>query len=95
MILLIFGLKPPTMTDAEFDLLDELYFVQHFSYLKESLGWEDSLLLDTLDSLYSHGMIKCLVAPDDERFDQVNINLEGKNLFYLATKKGLMAHNAL
>ncbi|GAB2496529.1 hypothetical protein [Algoriphagus taiwanensis] len=83
------------MTDAEFDLLDELYFVQHFSYLKDALGWEDSQLLETLQSLYSSGLIKCLVGPDDERFDQVNISLEGKNLFYLATKKGLMAHNAL
>ncbi|GMQ30335.1 hypothetical protein [Algoriphagus confluentis] len=83
------------MTDAEFDLLDELYFVQHFSHLKDSLGWENQLLLKTLTSLYSSGLIKCLSSPDEERFDQVDVYSEGEDLYYLATKKGLMAHNAL
>jgi len=83
------------MSDAEFDLLDELYFVQPYIYLQETLGWEDRVILETLNSLYNQGMIKCLTQPDEERFDTVDIFQEGKNLFYLATKKGLMAHNAL
>lgn len=83
------------MSDAEFDLLDELYFVQDYDYLKDTLGWKDELLLATLDSLYQEGMIKCLTEPDRERFDRVDIFAEGKKLLYLATKKGLMAHNAL
>lgn len=83
------------MTDQEFDLLDELYFVQNYDFIKESLGWEDKLLLATLISLYQTGMIKCLSSPDEERFDVVDLLSEGKNLFYLATKKGLMAHNTL
>lgn len=83
------------MNDREFDLLDELYFVQEYSYLKDVLGWEDLPLLETLTSLYNKGMIKCLSAPDDERFDQVDIFKEGKELYFLATKKGLMAHNTL
>lgn len=83
------------MSDEEFDLIDELYFVQKYDFIKESLGWEDNQLLDTLNSLYLSGMIKCLKAPDTERFDVVDIFSEGKNLFYLATKKGLMAHNTL
>jgi len=83
------------MNDKEFDLMDELYFVQDYSYLKEVLGWEDHPLLETLASLYNKGMIKCLSQPDDERFDLVDIFAEGKHLFFLATKKGLMAHNTL
>ncbi len=83
------------MSDAEFDLLDELYFVQPFGYLKESLGWDDKPILDTLQSLYTKGMIKCLNTPDEERFDEVDILKDGKGLLYLASKKGLMAHNAL
>lgn len=83
------------MSDAEFDLLDELYFVQHYSYLRDVLGWEDQLILTTLDSLYQKGMIKCLTEPDQERFDQVDLFKEGENLYFLATKKGLMAHNAI
>ncbi|WP_343853961.1 hypothetical protein [Algoriphagus jejuensis] len=83
------------MSDAEFDLLDELYFVQPYSYLSETLGWEDQLLLETLNSLYLAGLVKCLDAADEERFDPVNVLEEGKDLYFLATKKGLMAHNAL
>ena len=83
------------MTDSEFDLLDELYFVQSFDYLKKVFGWDDLRLLDALQSLYQKGLIKCLSGPDQERFDQVNVLSEGKNLLYLATKKGLMAHNTL
>ena len=83
------------MSDEEFDLLDELYFVQPFDHLRSELGWEDELILKTLDSLYKKGMIKCLAQPDEERFDAVNILREGKELFFLATKKGLMAHNTL
>lgn len=83
------------MSDAEFDLLDELYFVQPFSFLQETLAWETPLLLDTLTSLYEKEFIKCLTSPDEERFDRVDIFTEGKSLYYLATKKGLMAHNAL
>ncbi len=83
------------MSDAEFDLLDELYFVQSFSHLQKALTWEDRLLLETLDTLYRAGLVKCFQSPDEERFDDVNIVEEGKNLYFLATKKGLMAHNAL
>ena len=83
------------MTDEEFDLLDELYFVQHYTYLKETLAWEDELLLATLQSLYEKGFIKCLSEPDSEIFDQVDFSKEGNNLFYLATKKGLMEHNTI
>jgi hypothetical protein len=83
------------MTDEEFDLLDELYFVQQYAFLKETLGWEDEILLVTLQSLYEKGLIKCLTEPDNEIFDKVDFNKKGKNLYYLATKKGLMEHNAI
>jgi hypothetical protein len=83
------------MNDNEFDLLDELYFVQPYSYLKDTLRWEDKKLLATLQSLYSKGWIKCLHAPDDEVFGEVDFIGKGMELYYLATKKGLMEHNAL
>jgi hypothetical protein len=83
------------MTDTEFDLLDELYFVQHFAYLQETLKWEKDLLLKNLQLLYSKGYIKCLSNPDSELFNELDILKEGENLFFLATKKGLMAHNSI
>lgn len=83
------------MTDAEFDLIDELYFVQPYEHIRETLKWEDELLLQTMKSLYSQGYVKCLQTPDHERFDEVDVLKDGKGLFFLATKKGLMAHNSL
>lgn len=83
------------MTDDEFDLLDELYFVQHFSYLKETLGWGETRLLTTLQALYEKSFIKCLKGPDYEIFEKLDLTQSGTDLFYLATKKGLMEHNAL
>lgn len=83
------------MSETEFELLDELYFVQHYSYLKETLKWENERILDTLNSLYDQGLIKCLRSPDDEIFGKVNFKEEGDSLFYLATKKGLMVHNTI
>lgn len=83
------------MSDEEFDLMDELYFVQPYAYLAETLAWEDELLLATLQSLYSQGFVKCLDDPDTERFGAVDVIKEGKDLHFLATKKGLMAHNTL
>ncbi|MBW3470363.1 hypothetical protein [Arthrospiribacter ruber] len=83
------------MTDEEFDVIDELYFVQHFSYLKESLGWEEQLILQTLSSLQEKGYIKCLTAPDEEVFEKIDLLEQGRKLYFLATKKGLMEHNAL
>lgn len=83
------------MTDGEFDLLDELYFVQPFGYLHESLGWTERMLLETLQSAYNKGYIKCLYSPDEEVFESFDMFEKGRNLYFLATKKGLMEHNAL
>ncbi|GAB3646864.1 hypothetical protein GCM10028791_07880 [Echinicola sediminis] len=83
------------MSEEEFELMDELYFVQSYVYLKETLSWEDEALLSTLQRLYSKELIKCLSGPDEEIFGQVSIPEKGKNYYYLATKKGLMAHNTL
>lgn len=83
------------MSDEEFDLMDELYFVQPYNYLKETLEWEDKLLLTTLATLYSQGYVKCFSSPDSELFSEVDIEKEGESLYFLATKKGLMAHNTI
>ena len=83
------------MSDEEFDVLDELYFVQTYTFLRETLAWEDERLLDTLTSLVEKGWVKCFTEPDQECFEAVNLQEVGKELLYLATKKGLMAHTTL
>ncbi len=83
------------MSDEEFDVLDELYFVQTYTFLKETLGWEDKKLLATLVLLLEKGWVKCYTEPDQECFEAINLQEVGKGLLYLATKKGLMAHTTL
>jgi hypothetical protein len=82
------------MSEEEFDLLDELYFVQPYQYLKEELGWEDEKLLATLQLLIDKEWIKCFYNVDEEVKDNFNIEKEGKKYYYLATKVGLMEHNS-
>jgi hypothetical protein len=45
--------------------------------------------------LVDKGWIKCFSAPDQECFDDIDLREVGKELLYLATKKGLMAHNTI
>ncbi|GGZ40556.1 hypothetical protein GCM10007049_37300 [Echinicola pacifica] len=83
------------MSEDEFDLLDELYFVQSYDYLKGELGWEDGLLLSTLQQLLKMEYIKCLINPDQELHGDIDLTEAGKEYYFLATKKGLLAHNTL
>jgi hypothetical protein len=92
---LILGTSTGIMSDEEFDVLDELYFVQTYTFLKETLGWEDKKLLATLVLLLEKGWVKCYTEPDQECFEAINLQEVGKGLLYLATKKGLMAHTTL
>lgn len=82
------------MSEDEFDLLDELYFVQSYDYLKKELDWEDEKLLFILQELADKEWINCFFGPDEEVFDDPDIANYGKTYFYLASKKGLLAHNA-
>jgi hypothetical protein len=83
------------MSDDEFDLLDELYFLQSFQYLKETLDWEDERLLRTLQRLLEKGWIKCFHSPDKEVFGAIDLSDQGLHLYYLATKAGLLKHNTI
>lgn len=82
------------MTDAEFDVLDELYFVQPYEHLQSELDLDETELKDTLIGLSEKGWIKCYTSMDEEVFDQ-DLDLENnyQRYLYLASKKGLMAHN--
>ena len=54
------------MSDEEFDLLDELYFVQPYAILQDALGWPDPQLLNTLTLLKDKGWIKCFSEEEEE-----------------------------
>ena len=82
------------MSDAEFDVMDELYFVQPYSYLIEELDMPNSDLIEALKSLIEKGWVKCLYNMNDEVFkDKLDFDNEFQDYYYLATKLGLLAHN--
>ncbi len=82
------------MSDLEFDVLDELYFVVPFSHLQRELDIEEPVLKDTLLKLLAKGWIKCFLSASEEAVSE-EIDLENRysKYFYLASKAGLLAHN--
>ena len=82
------------MTDKEFEVLDELYFVTHFKELNKATELDQEDLKAILDSLWQKGWLRCYSGVDNE-LDEDNIDLENQfdKYHYLASKEGLMAHN--
>lgn len=83
------------MTELEFNVLDELYFLQSYSYLSSSLKLSDDDLKKTLIALLNKGWVRCYTSPIDELGSEtLSVESEYKNYHYLATKAGLLAHNS-
>ena len=84
------------MSDIEFDVLDELYFVTPFSKLMEELEMAEIELKECLFSLIDKKWVKCFKSMSEELTeDEVDFNGNYKSYAYLATKEGLLAHNSL
>ena len=84
------------LNDNEFDLLDELYFVQSYQELREALSWTEELLNTVLKSLLQKAYIKFLEDHDTEIDTKQALQLPSSaypELLFLATKQGLMIHN--
>lgn len=82
------------MSDLEFDVLDELYFVIQYHELVETVGLDDDDLKPLLVKLLNKGWLRCFSEPDQE-LDPESIDLEinYRKYYYLASKEGLKAHN--
>lgn len=82
------------MSDLEYEVLDELYFLIHFKELMEAMGLEDSDLKPVLIKLLRKGWLRCYSEPDVELNDnEVDLEVSFRNYYYLASKEGLKAHN--
>lgn len=85
------------MTEVEFDILDELYFVVSYPDLRSSLSLSDEELCAGLTGLLEKGYIKILY-PDQDTEHEYNARAFGtqcQDYFYLATKAGLVVHNSI
>lgn len=83
------------MSDLEFEVLDQLYFLISFHELEESLSIEQGELITILDDMIKKDWIRVYRSEDVELS---TVELDLKNNYneyrYLASKKGLFAHNS-
>lgn len=83
------------MTDLEFDILDELYFLISYPSLFSKLNISENELNNTLLNLIEKNWVKYYVNTDGVENPEIEINAKTlKDLLFLASKKGLMAHNS-
>ncbi|XOV93663.1 MAG: hypothetical protein ACFHWX_02915 [Bacteroidota bacterium] len=84
------------MTDDEFEVLDELYFVQSFQELTSLTQKDPNLLRNVLSDLYEKGWIRVFKGIDDEiSKEDVDWIKHSSDYLFLASKEGLMAHNTI
>ncbi|MEL6538438.1 MAG: hypothetical protein AAFQ98_23655 [Bacteroidota bacterium] len=82
------------MTDAEFDVLNVLYFVTPFQEVVAESGLSIESVRDTLGGLLNRGWVRCYEGPGKELMpDEVDFPEDFGRYHYLATKAGLLAHN--
>lgn len=83
------------MTDAEFDILDELYFVTSFRDLLQKTELTTAELEQHLRSLLEKGLVRSYWPdPDTElAYEPTSFGAIGRDAFYLASKEGLLQHN--
>ena len=85
----------PAVTDPEFDLLDELYFVTPFRTLLQKTGLPATELENQLRALLEQGLIRSYWPdPDTElAYETTSFGAIARDAAYLASKEGLLQHN--
>lgn len=82
------------MTDIEFEILDELYFVKTIQELCHILALEEAILVKEIGSLLEKKWVKILDLADHEIEITIEEYLSNYNQYrFNITKKGLIAHN--
>lgn len=83
------------MTDTEFDILDELYFVISFPDLVQKTGQSPAELERNLRSLLEQDLIRSYWPdPDTElAYEESSFAAIVRDSFFLASKEGLLQHN--
>lgn len=85
------------MSDNEFDVLDELYFVVSFPDLRSTLSLTDEELCAALQSLIRKGYVRILYPDQDTEYDydDASFGQHCQDYYFLATKAGLVVHNSI
>lgn len=84
------------MTDIEYDIIDELYFVISFEDLLRNVSIEEKVLVYQLKEMINKEWVRCFInISGDEPSKELDFENQYKNYYYLASKEGLKAHNTL
>jgi hypothetical protein len=85
------------MSDIEFDILDELYFVVSYPDLRGTLSLTDQELCAALQSLIRQGYVRILYPDQDteHEYNEESFGRHCQDYFFLATKAGLVVHNSI
>lgn len=83
------------MTDPEFDILDELYFVTPFAELSRKTRLAPAELERHLRGLMEQGLVRSFWPdPDTElAFEESSFGAIVRDCHFLASKEGLLQHN--
>lgn len=84
------------MTDIEFVILDELYFMVDYDSIHKSTKLEENILENCLENLVKKEWIAIFKNDNSAEliYDNVTFQDNFKSYYYLATKKGLFEHNS-
>lgn len=82
------------MTDTEFVVLDELYFVQSFAELQQETALEAAVLGKVLSGMHRKGWINFMKNRSGEQQEEKDFPVNYEQYFFLASKAGLLAHNS-
>ena len=83
------------MTNIEFEILDELYFVISFDELLAELDFDKELLVNELRKLYQKGWIRVYDGIDKELENHVLLDESFSKYRFFVSKKGLSEHNSV
>lgn len=81
------------MTDTEFEVLDELYFVQSFAELQQETALDAAVLEKVLDKMCRKGWVSFMLSRSGEQQEGQNFPADYRQYYFLASKAGLLAHN--
>jgi hypothetical protein len=85
------------MSELEFEVLDELYFIISFEALFKNVACSQEQLVSCLQDLLDKGWIKLVEPLESEQLTPESFNIveDPFRYHYLATKEGLKAHNSI
>jgi hypothetical protein len=82
------------MTDKQYTLLDELYFIQNVKSLHSELGWTKAEVEEVLLQLFENGWLTVLLHEQFVEISKEELVEQIEQFGFIASKKGLFAHNS-